>query len=333
MFDNTYFKNAKKYWYNGKFYNWSDPTLHPMSHALHYGSSVFEGIRSYVTPQGAAIFRLQEHIDRFLLSARVAKMEIPYSAEEIGQAIKLTLQENRLQSAYIRPLLFYSYGNLGLVPMHSPEELLIAVWEFNVFSQEKKNQGISACIVPWRRIHHRQLDMRAKLGGLYILSSINALEARERGYDEALFLNLEGNVAEGPGANIFIVKNGLLKTNDRLESILEGITRTTLLDIAKDNGLRTKVGPITKKELFEADEVFFSGTAVEITPIILVADGSEVGQEVKVFPIGDGRVGDVTHRLAEDYQAACCGLLPQYHKWLTYVEPPAARPEIFPSYR
>jgi len=333
MFDNTYFKNAKKYWYNGKFYAWSDPTLHPMSHALHYGSSVFEGIRSYVTPKGPAIFRLPEHLDRFLISAQVAKMEIPYGAAEIGQAIKLTLQENRLQAAYIRPLLFYSYGNLGLVPMHSPEELLIAVWEFSVFPRDKKNKGISAYIVPWRRIHHRQLDMRAKLGGLYILSAINAVAAREHDYDEALFLNLEGNVAEGPGANIFIVKNGQLKTNERSESILEGITRTTLLEMARDSGLRTKVGPITRKELFEADEAFFSGTAVEITPIVLVADGSEAGQEAKVFTIGQGRVGEVTRRLAEDYQAACCGLLPHYHKWLTYVEDPAARPAAAHPYR
>jgi branched-chain amino acid aminotransferase len=326
MFDNTYFKNAKKYWYNGKFYDWSDPTLHPMSHALHYGSSVFEGIRSYLTPQGPAIFRLPEHLDRFLLSARVAKMEIPYSREEIAQAIKLTLLENKLQSGYIRPLLFYSYGNLGLVPLSSPEELLIAVWELNVFSADKKDKGISVYIVPWRRIHHRQLDMRAKLGGLYILSAINALEARERGYDEALFLNLEGNVAEGPGANLFIVKNGRLKTNDLSESILEGITRTTLLEMAGNMGLRTKVGPITRKELFEADEAFFSGTAVEITPIIQIADGSQKDKEAKKYEIGSGQVGAVTRRLAEDYHAACCGLLPRYHKWLTYVEEQKAKP-------
>jgi branched-chain amino acid aminotransferase len=333
MFDNTYFKNAKKYWYNGKFYDWSDPILHPMSHALHYGSSVFEGIRSYITPQGPAIFRLAEHIDRFLLSAQVAKMEVPYGPAEIGQAIKLTLQENGLQSAYIRPLLFYSYGNLGLVPMYSPEEMLIAVWEFNVFSADKKDQGISAYIVPWRRIHHRQLDMRAKLGGLYILSAINALDAREHGADEALFLNLEGNVAEGPGANIFIVKNGQLKTNDRSESILEGITRATLLEMARDMGLRTKVGPITRKELFEADEVFFCGTAVEITPIVRVADGSQAGREDKNYSIGTGRVGKTTRNLSEAYLAACCGKMPQYHKWLTYFEDQAARPVPSHPYR
>ena len=333
MFDNTYFKNAKKYWYNGKFYDWSDPTLHPMSHALHYGSSVFEGIRSHVTAQGPAIFRLPEHIDRFLLSAQVAKMEIPYSPNEISQAIKLTLEENRLQSAYIRPLLFYSYGNLGLVPMYSPEEMLIAVWEFNVFSGDKKDQGISAYIVPWRRIHHRQLDMRAKLGGLYILSAINAVAAREHGSDEALFLNLEGNVAEGPGANIFIVKNGQLKTNDRSESILEGITRATLLEMARDSGLRTKVGPLTRKDLFEADEAFFSGTAVEITPIVRIADGSQAGQEAKDYPIGTGRVGKITRSLAEAYQSVCSGKMPQYNKWLTYMEDQTARPVPAHPYR
>lgn len=325
MFDNVFFRNAKKYWYNGKFYDWSEPTLHPMSHALHYGSSVFEGIRAYNTPLGPAIFRLEDHIGRFLHSAKVAKMDFAYSRAEIGYAIKHTLRENNLQSSYIRPLLFYSYGNLGLVPMYSPEDLLIAVWEWSVFPHEKMDKGVAVYIVPWRRIHFRQLDMRAKLGGLYILSAINALEAREKGCDEALFLNLEGNVAEGPGANIFIVKNGRLVTNDKSESILEGITRTTLLEIARDLGIKTKVGIITKKDLFDAEEAFFSGTAVEITPIVQVTDGSNPEKEAKTGVIGSGQVGEVTRRLSETYRQAVGGKLPQYHKWLTYVEDRAAR--------
>lgn len=320
MFENTQFPKAKKYWYMGKFYDWPIPTAHLMSHALHYGTSVFEGIRAYPTDKGPAVFRLPEHIDRLMYSAGVAKMTPPYTKDQTIEAIKLTMRENQMQSAYIRPLLFFSYGNLGLVPKFCPVELLIAVWEWGAYLGEKADKGVSVCIVPWRRIHHSQLDMKAKLGGLYILSTIGGLTARENNCDEAVFLNLEGNVAEGPGENLFVVKKGVVKTNDRSESILEGITRTSLLEIAKDLGLKTAVGPITRQELFAADESFFSGTAVETTAIVEVTDCSDAKAASKTYKVGDGKIGPVTRQLTQAYQDAVRGKTERYRKWLTLVQ-------------
>jgi branched-chain amino acid aminotransferase len=320
MFDTTHFPKAKKYWHMGQLYDWSDAHLHPMIHALHYGSSVFEGIRAYKTDRGPAIFRLPEHVDRFLHSAAVAKMEVPYAKKEITEAIKLTLRENKLESAYIRPLLFYSYGNLGLVPKHCPVELIVAAWEWGAYLGEKAANGVSVFVLPWRRIHFSQLDMSAKLGGVYVQSTICGLEARAKGYDEAMFLNLEGNIAEGPGENIFIWKNGVLKTNDKTESILEGITRTSLLEIARDAGLKTEVGPIKKEEFFTADEVFFTGTAVEVVAITEIFDGSDPKNQGKKYVIGTGTPGAVTSRLKTLYMDAVRGKIKAYEKWLGYVK-------------
>ena len=320
MFSTTHFPKALKYWHEGKIYGWTDAHVHPMVHALHYGSSVFEGIRAYSTAKGIAIFRLKEHLDRFLYSAAVAKMDVPYTREDITQVIKLTLKENKLESAYIRPLLFFSYGNLGLVPKFCPVELVVATWEWGAYLGEKSVNGVSVCIVPWRRLHHSQLDMKAKLGGAYIQSTICGLESRAEGYDEAVFLNLEGNVAEGPGENIFISKDGVLKTNDTSESILEGITRTSLLEMARDSGLKTVIGPISREELFTADEAFFSGTAVEVTPIIRVTDASNPGGSKREYVIGSGQVGETTRRLRQMFKEVVTGQIKRYEKWLTFVE-------------
>jgi branched-chain amino acid aminotransferase len=319
MYPNDNFPKAGKYWYNGKFYDWSEGFLHPMMHALHYGTSVFEGIRAYPTAKGPAVFRLPEHIDRFLLSASVAKMQSPYSKDEIIRLIKATVRENRLESCYIRPLLFYSFGNLGLVPKFCPVELVIGAWEWAAYLGEKSNQGTSAYIGPWRRVHPSQLNMAAKLGGIYVQSTINGLEARAQGCDEAIFLNIEGRIAEGPGENIFMVKGGTLTTNDRKESVLEGITRTSLLEIARDAGFKTVVGAMTKDDFFGADEAFFSGTAVEIIPIVRAVDASAPGDERKEFLIGGGKIGPVTQKMIKSFREAVTGKAPRYEKWLTPV--------------
>ena len=320
MFPNTNFPGAKKYWHMGKLYDWTEAHYHPMNHALHYGTSTFEGIRAYKTPRGTAIFRLPEHIDRFLHSASVLRMTPPYSREEIMDTARLIVRENGLESAYVRPLMFYGYGNLGLIPKSCPVELLMAAWEWGAYLGEKAEKGVSAYILSKRRVHHSQLDMRAKLGGVYVQSTMYGMEARAEGYDEAIFLNLEGNVAEGPGENLFLVKDGVVKTNDRSESILEGITRTSVLEIARDLGYPTAVGPITKADLFAADESFFSGTAVEITPLILVADGSDPKVPKTEHAIGSGSLGPVTKRLREAYAGIVRGADPKYEKWLTYVK-------------
>jgi branched-chain amino acid aminotransferase len=319
MFVNTHFPKAKKYWYEGKFYDWSEGDLHPMMHALHYGTSVFEGIRAYGTAKGPAVFRLPEHNDRLLVSAGVAKMKSPYSKARLADLVKQTVRENGLESCYIRPLLFYSYGNLGLVPKACPVELAISAWEWGAYLGEKASRGVNAYIVPWRRVHHTQFDMSAKLGGVYVQSTVCGLEARDQGFDEAVFLNMEGRVAEGPGQNVFIVKGGALITNGRSESVLEGITRTSLLEMGKDLGYKTKVGPITKGDFFGADEAFYCGTAVEVIPIVTVTDGSDPAAPKVKHTIGTGKPGPVALRLIQAFNDAVTGREPRYEKWLTYV--------------
>ena len=319
MFENTHFPKARKYWHMGQFHDWSEAICHPMMHGLHYGTSVFEGIRAYNTEQGPAVFRLPEHIDRFLVSASVAKMQSPYSKAEIISFIKQTIREIELDSCYIRPLLYYSYGNLGLVPKASPVELTISAWEWGAYLGEKADKGVSVHIVPWRRVHRSQFNMAAKLGGVYVQSTICGLEARQEGFDEAVFLNIEGRVAEGPGENIFIIKDNVLITNDGSESVLEGITRTSLLELAKDMGLQTSIGPITREDFFEADEAFFSGTAVEIIPIISVTDASEPGADKKSHSIGSGRPGPLSLKLIEAFKETVTGRNPKHVKWLSYV--------------
>ena len=319
MADTAHFPKATKYWHQGKFYDWSEAHVHPMVHALHYGSSVFEGIRAYPTTRGPAVFRLQDHVDRLLYSARVAMMKVPYSRRQIRDLILLTLKESGLEAAYIRPLLYFAYGNLGLIPKFCPVELLIGAWEWGAYLGEKAANGVCVYLVPWRRVHRSQLDMRAKLGGFYIQSTICGLMARSRKCDEAVFLNLEGRIAEGPGENIFIYKNGVLKTNDISESVLEGITRSTILELARDAGIKTKVGPITKDEMLGADEVFFSGTAVEVVAITEVVDGSGPKVKPKKIKIATGRPGTVTTRLKNLYMDTVSGRVKKRDSWLTYI--------------
>jgi branched-chain amino acid aminotransferase len=319
MLDTTSFPKAKKIWYMGKIHPWSDTTLHAMTHALHYGTSTFEGIRAYATPAGPKIFRLSEHVDRFFVSAGVLKMTVPYNKEEVTEAIKLVVRENALESCYIRPLFFYSYGNLGLIPKASPPELVISAWEWSSYMGEAALGGIKTFLSPWRRIHHSQLDMRAKLGGVYVQSAIAGLEARALGIDEALFLNIEGHIAEGPGENLFVVKNGGIKTNDRTESILEGITRTSILEIAKDLGIKTSIGPITIDDLTGADEAFFTGTAVEVIPVTQLIDGSDRKAPKREATIGAGKPGPVTLKLRKAYLDIVRGADPKYDRWLTPI--------------
>jgi len=235
------------------------------------------------------------------------------------RVLRLVINENGLESAYIRPLLFYSYGNLGLVPHQSAVELLIGAWTWGAYLGEKTEKGVQVCVLPWKRIHHSQIAMTAKLGGIYVQSAISGMEARLEGYDESIFLNLEGNIAEGPGENIFIVKDQVLKTNDKTESVLEGITRATILEIANDLGIESSIGPITKEEFFQADEIFFTGTAVEVVPIIRVTDGSDPDASKKEYTIGRGEAEQITLQLAKAYKDAVSGKIKDYEKWLTYV--------------
>ncbi len=323
MIDKTYFPGAKKLWHMGKLYDWDSTHVHVMSHTLHYGSSVFEGIRAYDTEKGPAVFRLDEHLKRLFLSAEVMNMEVPYSKQEIIDAIKLVMKENKLRAAYIRPNLFYSYGNLGLVPKASPVEFTIGCWAWGAYlGEEGLEKGVKTLLLHCRRIHPQQIDMRAKVGGMYAQSNIAGSYARKLGYDEGIFLNMEGRIAEGPGENIILVKNNVLKTNDNSESILEGITRTTVLKLAEDLGYRTTVAPITVEEFLEADEVFFTGTAAEVTPITRMTDGRDKDKDRshwKEYQIGEGKPGPITKKLALKYLEVVKGKSPEYENWLTYI--------------
>ncbi len=324
MIDTRFFPGAKKYWHNGQLYDWDSYKVHVMAHVVHYGSSVFEGIRAYDTDAGPAIFRLTDHLKRFEHSARTLNMEMPYSIEEITDIIKLVMKENRLRNAYIRPNLFFAYGNLGLVPKASPVELTVGCWDWGAYlGEEGLENGVHVLLLPWRRMHHSQIDMRAKLGGMYVQSNIGATFARQHGFDEGVFLNLEGRIAEGPGENIIVVKNGTLITNDVSESILEGITRTTILELARDLGYPVTVQPITVEDFLGADEVFFTGTAAEVTPITAVTDGRDKTQapaDWKKYRIGKGSPGPITRELAQRYQDTVRGKIPEYRdKWLTFV--------------
>jgi len=323
MFDTKYFPGALKFWQMGELHDWDEVTVHAMSHVMHYGSSVFEGIRAYDTERGPAIFRLKEHIDRFFHSASILNMEVPYNEAEIEAAIKLVMRENRLRSAYIRPNLYYGYGNLGLVPKFSKIELSVGCWGWGAYlGEEGVAKGVHCLLLPWKRIHKSQTDMGAKLGGLYVLSNRAGTYARRKGYDEGIFLNMEGRVSEGPGENIFVVKNERLKTNSESESILEGITRTTILKLAKDFGYETEVGPITLEELWNADEVFFTGTAAEVTPVTKITDGRDTTiakEDCLIHRIGNGKPGKITLNMKNLYNEVVTGKHKKYDKWLTYV--------------
>lgn len=323
MIDTSFFPGAKFYWYQGKICDWNEFGIHSMTHALHYGTSVFEGIRAYDTDNGPAVFRLDEHMRRFFHSATTINAEMHYTAEQIKSAIKLVVRKNAMRSAYIRPLLFFSYGNLGLVPKASRPELIIGCWGWGAYlGEEAFEKGIHGLIVPWKRLHPSQVDVRSKLGGLYVQSMIAGNHARKLGFGEGIFLNLEGRVAEGPGENIIIVKNGVLKANTAEESILEGITRQSVLDIARNLGYEVAIGPITLEDLYSADEAFFCGTAAEVTPLTRVTDGRDSGKSQSEWPeyqIGSGMPGEITRNLAKVYGEIVRGKHPEYERWLTYV--------------
>ena len=323
MLDTKFFPEARRYWHMGELRDWDDHQVHVMSHVMHYGSSAFEGIRAYETRRGPAIFRLSEHVDRLFYSASVIHMELPYSHEAIGEACRTVVRENRVKSAYIRPNAFFGYGNLGLTPHACPVELTVGCWSWGAYlGADAIENGVHVLLLPRKRIHWSQMNASVKIGGLYVQSNVFATEARRRGYHEAVFLNMEERVSEGPGENIILVKDGVVKTNDRWESILEGITRTTILELARDRGYETVVEPIEVADLLNADEVFFTGTAAEVTPVTRVTDSRDESQSQTEWPtyvIGEGAPGPITRELGDLYRRAVRGEEPAYEHWLTYA--------------
>ncbi|MEM3519017.1 MAG: branched-chain amino acid transaminase [Candidatus Hadarchaeales archaeon] len=301
---------TKYIWMNGKFVRWEKAKIHVLTHTLHYGLGVFEGIRCYKTKEGPAVFRLKDHIARLENSAKLVGMKLPYSREVLIKAVKETIKKNRIEECYIRPIAFYGYGVMGLNPAGAPVDVAIAVWPWGTYlGEEGLEKGVRVKISPWRRIHPSILPPHAKLVANYANSILAKVDALRSGYEEAILLNIDGDIAEGPGENVFIVKNGVLMTPPISSGALSGITRDSIIRIAKDERIPFREKKISPKDLYSADEAFFTGTAAEVTPI----------REVDGRKIGDGRRGPITTKLQRIFFEAVRGNVRKYFAWLDFV--------------
>jgi branched-chain amino acid aminotransferase len=301
---------VEKIWMDGKLVDWQDATIHVLTHGLHYGSGVFEGIRTYDTKRGPAVFRLADHIRRLFRSAHVYHMQIPYSQEELIEACRETIRANRMKACYVRPLVYRGYGEMGLNPLPAPINVSIAVWAWGVYLGEASIEtGVRAKISSWKRMDHNVLPPGAKATGQYINSSLAKVEALNGGYDEAILLNHSGHVTDGSGENVFIVKDGVLYTPPFSAGCLDGITRDSIITIANDQGYRVVERNLSRFDLYTADEGFFTGTAAEVAPI----------REIDDRPLGQNGRGPVTKELQEIFFGAVRGEIQQYQGWLTYV--------------
>ncbi len=300
---------CEKIWMDGKLVDWDDARVHVLTHTLHYGLGAFEGIRCYKTAKGSAIFRLDEHVDRLFASAHIFLLDIPYSKDEIKKAIISTIRANRLKECYIRPLVYIGYGAMGLFPKGNPINVSIAVWPWGAYlGDEGLEKGIRIKVSSFTRHHVNTTMTRAKICGYYVNSQIAKKEAIMAGYDEALLLDTEGYVSEGSGENVFIVRNGAIKTTP-LTSILEGITRDSVLTIARDNRIPVIEERFTRDEVYIAEEAFFTGTAAEITPI----------REVDGRTIGQGSRGRITTKLQKIFFDIVKGKNSKYESWLSRI--------------
>ena len=299
---------TEKIWFNGNLVDWDKAQIHLLTHALHYGSGVFEGIRCYNTPKGPAIFRLTEHMQRLHESAKIYKMKIPYTVEQLCDATKEVVKINKLKECYIRPIAYRGYGEMGINPQKVPIDTGIAAWSWGTYlGEEGLKNGIRAKISSFTRIEPNTLPPRAKATGQYINSILAKMEALECNYDEAILLDKRGMISEGPGENIFIVKDGVIFTPPEHASILSGITREAIMEIALEKDMDIIVTDIDRGLLYIADEAFFTGTAAELTPIREV-DGYEIGKP-----------GPITKTLQDAFFRICKGQDENYEHWLDYV--------------
>ena len=298
-------------WLNGKFVPWEEAKTHVLDHGIHYGTGIFEGIRVYKTQDGnSAVFRLEEHVERLFTSAGIMRMTIPYEKEKIMETIVETVRKNKLKECYIRPLVWYGYGEIG-VYVHNPSvNVMVAGWEWGKYlGKETQEEGVRAKISTWIRNDPNAFPNEAKITGSYVNAVLAAQEVRALGYDEAIMLDHRGFISEGPGENIFIIKNGELLTPPLCASVLPGVTRATVTVLAQDLGYKVKEIDITRSGLYNADEAFFTGTAAEVTPI----------REVDDRKIGSGKAGPITKRIQEEYFATVSGKRQHYKRWLKYV--------------
>jgi len=302
-------EKTDKIWMDGKLVNWDDATVHVLTHTLHYGSGVFEGIRAYLTARGPAVFRLTDHMRRLDQSASLLHVDLPYSVAELVEATKETIRANQLDSCYIRPIAFLGYGEMGLNPLPCDVNVAIAVWPWGSYlGDEGVQHGVRMKISTWRRMDPNINPVAAKGTGIYINSSLAKVEALRGGYDEAILLNTSGSVAEATGENVFIVKNGILVTPPLHAGALEGITRDSVMVIARDLGYEVREHALLRTDLYTADEAFLCGTAAEVVPIREV-DDHEIGEP-----------GEATRKIQEAYFATVRGQVEKYADWLEYVD-------------
>lgn len=303
--------NTHKIWRDGSLVDWQDATIHVMSHVVHYASSVFEGIRCYSTPDGPAIFRLNDHLRRFHDSCRIYRMPMSHSIEELAAGCSDIVSENDLQACYIRPVALRTGEEMGVLPDKAPVETFIIPWVWGRYlGKEALESGVDVCISSWRRPSPDTLPMLAKAGGNYLNSQLSKMEARANGYSEGIMLDAFGFVAEGSGENLFVVRDGVVYTPTMSSSILNGITRDCMIRIARDLGYTVSEQSIPREMLYVADEAFFSGTAAEVTPI----------RSVDRIEVGAGKPGPITLAIQEVYMGIATGKMPDRYGWLTRVE-------------
>jgi len=304
------FPEHGKIWSNGRIIPWQDAQVHVMTHGLHYGSGIFEGIRAYESSEGPVVFRLDDHLHRFFDSAKVYRFKMPYTFDELKAGILELIRENGFRDCYVRPIAFVGYGRLGVYPDREKIEVHIGTWPWGAYlGAESLEKGVRVTITSWKKFQSQMFPVMAKATGQYLNSMLAVMDAKDRGYDEAILLNEYGDLAEGSGENIFLVKEGVIYTNPINASILAGITRDTILKVAADLGYEVHIGAMTVGQIMTADEAFFTGTAVEVTPI----------REVDLRPVGDGETYPVTRHLQETYFKIVKGKEPHYKHWLTPV--------------
>jgi branched-chain amino acid aminotransferase len=301
-------QKTDKIWHNGKLINWDDATIHVMSHVVHYGSSVFEGIRCYALPYGGAIFRAQEHIQRLLDSSKVYRIDVPFTREELVQAMLETVGHNGVWPCYVRPVILRGYGEAGVNPFNSPTEVYIINYPWGKYLGGE-NDGADVCVSSWTRIAPNTLPAMAKSGANYMNSQLIKMEAIVNGYVEGIALDVNGYISEGSGENVFLVRKGTLMTAPLGNSVLPGITRDTVLQIARDLGIPIVEQMLPREMLYICDEAFFSGTAAEVTPI----------RSVDKVSVGTGAIGPITKAIQKEFYAIVRGEKPDRHNWLTPV--------------